>query len=1136
MILFYLAVEGKVGREVLQELFWPSELFHERSNANLRVNLTRLRKDLPSSDFLKSNKDTIWLNPDLVSIDALDFLNLVEQPLHFASQFPASTLLPNPMVSALRRAVELWRSPSFLSGFSISGNHSHLEQWLESTAWRFKDTHSRALTCLAGHFYAAGDLDAAIQWTDAALEIDPWSEKLQIQKIHWLLGLNRTSAALDTIQYYQDQYGRENEEVPEELAALFHTVRRQVISIQKNAASEDWPGRLLVQVPLVGRRQELMALQTAFRRGGTAVVWGQTGSGKTRLLYEFHRSLQPRPRLLVMNAIQGETKLAFQPWIDALRRSISQDEWRNLAPHWLQPVSQLLPELDISAQSGSPPQYTAADMQPGRLYEALHQVLLMISRSQRVLVVLDSAQWCDPETLSALAYLGERRFFAEHGLLVITACPELQGSPLENFLSQQSRSPSYLQINLPPFNLAETEELVLQVLDEHLEPRMLERLAADTGGIPLFLLETLYGLLEYAPSSGKSLKIEQLPVGASIHNFLRRRLEKLSLPARQVVEAAAVLEPDFNQPLLAALTPFDQDSIVRSLDELHQAGLIETAADRAQAAYQFVFGQLREVIRWELGPARLRLLHLRAAHAIEEHPDPSLQSMMMLARHYEEGGDLPAAVRCWVKAGLQAHLQLLTGEALLAFQAAERLVQRSQVQLPEDLLDQMYTRWGEIAYHQNDADLMERLSTRLVELGEERQSASLLGNGLGGLAQAYSLHRDTARSMEMFQRATYHLQQLENHVQLVQLYIRQGWYLVAQMRYDEAVALLEKAYQLVGEIDDPRAGEFRTIIEVRLGMVYNLIGWPLKAQDIALRSLGGDPTQAQTYGHLVMAAAKFYMGENIAALEHTRLGLQLARRLHSLQLEAYMLIYQIRAELKLGQVDAAWSSLLVVNDLASKNDIQEILTLVQILKGEFHRLLGDLPGALAYYRAGMEASAGKWDSLDCQLRLGSALAQAGKTKEGLRLVDEGLEKAREINLGIVFVPGLGNRAVLLVRAGRLDEAIAVLDEHQRLTSERNIGLSNYFDSWVRFQVSLKRGDLAGARRQADLAFQTARQNGDPFHELAAINLQKLSGAEEPAAAARVKELLALIDRRVRHPDLRRMGEAYIRRERAAQST
>ena len=1134
-LLFYLAVEGQVSREALQELFWPSETFHERSNANLRVNLARLRKDLPSDEILRTNKDTLWLNEDQVLIDAVDFLEQVDQPLRFTSQFPSSTLLPEPMVSQLRRAAEMWRSPRFLQGFSISENNPYLERWLENAAWRFNDTYQRVLTSLAGHFAAAGDYSAAIQWADAALDIDPWLENLHIQKIQWLLALNRTNAVLNTIQGLQDQYARENEEIPEELAARFHSIRRQIISYDKNSASEDWPGRLLVQVPLVGRRNELLKLQTAFRRGGIAIIWGETGSGKTRLAYELHRSLQPKPRLLVMNANQGENGLPFHPWIDALRRSISQEEWQNLAPHWRQQIARLLPELALSSDSESTPQNIPPELQPGMLYDALYQTLLMISRHQRVLIVLDSAQWCDSETMLVLAYLVRRRFFTEHGLLVITARHEVQGSPLEAFLDQQSRSAYFNQMDLPALNMAEAEELALQVLDRPAAAGLLERLLADTGGIPLFLLETLYALLEYTPSTMPARITDKIPVGGSIHSFLRGRIENLSLAARQVVEAAAVFESEFDPSLLAALTLANPESIIQGLDELHQAGLIRPVTDGSRPTYIFVYGQMREVIRWGMGPARLRLLHLRAAHVIEEQPDGTVPSLTTLARHYEAAGEWLPAIQSWVKAGLLAHAQFSAEDAVVAFQAADRLVQHDHHNLPENLLDSMYSRWGEIAFNQIDADQMEHIYTRLIQLGEERQSALLLGNGLSGLATLYWLRKDPVRSMEMFQRADYHLQQLNDPAMLVRLYSRQGWYLVGEMRYDEAITLLERARQLVTGEDDPQMIEQRAVIEYRLGMAYNMTGWPLKAQEIALLSLSHDQTPAQMYGHLVMTGAKFYLGEYVAALEHIRLGIKLARSMNSVHLTGYLMNYRLRAELALGQIDTVWSGLPDVFEFALKNHINEIAAYVQMVKGDVYRLLGDFSGAAAFYRAGMEASAGKWDSLMGRLKLGTALALNGEVAEGLRLVDETLAQARQVNMAAVYLPGLSRRAALLMRVGRPDEAIAVLDEYHALFTERHFGLHAYVDGWVRCQVGLQRGDLEEARRQAEVAFQQARRTGNPFWEVEALHLRKLCGAMDAVGTARGRELLALIDRRTRHPDLRRLAEAYLQRARAAQS-
>ncbi len=1130
-LLFYLAVEGQANREELRTLFWPEEEDEQKARANLRVALARLRAELPDPEILDVSDQQVSLNRERVVVDAAQFNQLVSQPLRTAAQPSPSNPLPDRFYQQLTQAAELWRSPHFLDSLSLAEDNPALDHWLSAAAQRFENTNLRVLLRLAENAAINGDLDRAIHWAQAALEIDAWSDELQARVIRWMLALGRYNAADGYAQNLQARYKIEGEEIPPELAELVHQAHRA--SRGKNGVSEGWPASMLLQVPLVGRGGELKALQAAYRRGGIVLLRGEAGSGKTRLIYEFQRSLQPRPRLLLLNAIQSDSALPFQPLIDALRRGIRQEEWQKIPAAWLQQLAYFLPELIEPLPKIALPENSPAEVLRGRLFEALRQLLTEICRNERLLLVLDSTQWCDEATLAALTYLMERRFFAERCLLVVTARVEEQSPLVESLFNPQRSSAWVEQIILPAFSLEETADLARQVLEQALEPAQVRRLREETGGNPLFLLEILYALLEYAPSAGIATALARLPVGGSLHSLLRERLDRLPPQARQVAAAAAILGDEFTPVLLEAVTVLGAEPVAKALDELQGAHLIQSVADSPHAAYTFIHGRVREVIQWEEGSARLRLMHLRVARALEAQASDPDRLDALLAQHYEAAGEPQTAIRYWLKAAQRARALFSNPTAEAALQSAERLVQRLNDALPDETLYQLYTQWGEIAAEREDVARMEETYGRLLRAGEERQSPLLVGSALSGLAEMHSRKGDSARALDLFQRAAYHLQQLEDPTALVQSYNRQGFYLMMLVRNAEAIAVFEKALALAGEAGSTQLQEARAGTEYYLGLAYNVTGWPLKAQEIAARSLRQDKSPHKVYGHLVMAGAKFYMGEHQASLGHSRMGLQIAQSLASPRMMGYFTIYQARAELALGQIDAAWAHLQPAMEMARAYGHRDFLGINLSLVGDIYRVLGDTQKAIQAYQSGMQSGTGLWDSLGCQHHLALALADAGDMQEGLRQAEEAYRQARELNLGVVASPALTTWIYLLARDGQMDEALKHLAEWNDLYHDRHFGSPEIVEGWVLSMAALRRGDQAEVQRQAELAIQLARQRGNPWWELQGYRLLKMSGPLNRSALARVEELLTVIDNCVRHPDLRELVEAYLVRARAA---
>ena len=71
-----------------------------------------------------------------------------------------------------------------------------------------------------------------------------------------------------------------------------------------------------------------------------------------------------------------------------------------------------------------------------------------------------------------------------------------------------------------------------------------------------------------------------------------------------------------------------------------------------------------------------------------------------------------------------------------------------------------------------------------------------------------------------------YLQQVGDRIELARLYNRLGLFLIAQMRYDEALKTLGQAIALADEMGNEGSQEVRVSTEFSLKILYNITGWP----------------------------------------------------------------------------------------------------------------------------------------------------------------------------------------------------------------------------------------------------------------------------------------------------------------------
>jgi len=714
-LLIYLAVErGPHSREKLAALFWPNS-DSERGRATLRRTLSYVR-DVVGEDRVIADRDLLSFNFDS----------------DFAFDLTQVDAAARGETDSMRPAIHIYRG-DFLEGFSLSDSPA-FDDWASAR----RETWHRRMAQVFDHLSRLqaeqGERDSAIETATRWARHDSLNEVAhrRVMELHFSNG-DRT-AALKAYEACREILSRElNVEPSPETQALAERIRTAQLPLShwENGSGGEKPKPAS---PFIGRQTEhanLVRLYHEARRFQTrlAALEGEPGIGKTRLAQEFLSWAKAQgAEILQGRAFETSGRLPYQPIVEALRsvslppsvsglnrfdfaRGGSPDpppdlsirrerlEQPSLSPIWLAELARLLPELHDLNPNLPQPLTLNEDESKGRLFEAIVRLVQGLADRNPVILFVDDVQWADAASLDLLHYATHRWSAASLPVLVLfTVRAEDLGTDtsLAQWLLGLGRELPVARLELGPLSAEEARRLA-----EALGGIDSDRVAAATGGHPLFIVET-------AARAGEA-------VPAGVRDLIRSRLLRLNPTALTACMAASVIGGAVEFETLCYVADFSDREGLSALDDLITRGLLRDANGRCT----FVHDQFREVAYAEAGETRRRVFHRRALESLSPTASPA-----ELVRH-AVAANLPDRV---------FDLSLAAGEAALRLFAVRDAITHYERALTIQGTSHLYSQLGRAYELTNTPDKAREAYEALLKLAREGKDASLECAALNRLA------------------------------------------------------------------------------------------------------------------------------------------------------------------------------------------------------------------------------------------------------------------------------------------------------------------------------------------------------------------------------------------------------------------
>jgi eukaryotic-like serine/threonine-protein kinase len=446
--------------------------------------------------------------------------------------------------------------------------------------------------------------------------------------------------------------------------------------------------------PFVGREPELAQVVSAFERSRgdstpiLVTITGPPGIGKSRLRREVLARITTQADAPVMVLQRSEAYgrgHALGAAADVLRAIVGLPKGATSKEAETAIIGRLGPSTrsELNAQNRETLARLLAneelpegiDPRGARdvLWLAMTDLVLQVASQQPTVIVMEDVQWADQESVGWLDHMLGRSANKPLAVMALVR-PSFWVDNPNRFAGRD-----HVRLELRPISKRATRTIARALLGEHVGDDVLDQIAEQAGGLPLF-----------AEELARLAATHETPVKApTIEAAIQASLDSLDEECRDAVGRLSVFGLTCWDAGLEALGMPDAESVMKALAAAEI--LTEQSVTRFPGSREWLFKHalVREVAYSSLGERERKELHALAAAWLQSMGEDAAT----VAGHYDLGGQHVSAADHWARAAQRALATNALGEALhMAERALTFAEDKPSAFLRASYLDEAWSR------------------------------------------------------------------------------------------------------------------------------------------------------------------------------------------------------------------------------------------------------------------------------------------------------------------------------------------------------------------------------------------------------------------------------------------------------------